>query len=254
MYQKRVLTLSGNKNKISLRDAISVKHEKLIQAMLDAGDDINGVDQYGYSHLNFYVVKNRLDLVTMMITKFNANPNIVDRTPFTPLAQAIYRNNLPMATLLIEKHNADVNFSCKDGRTPLYMAAKSDLEGGMVELLLRNNADVDGFTFREDFTLLSHLSPIIGAIKNDHHKNLKQLIVHGATRPMYWCDAWTEKFGPTIEEGLREIEQKRNEQIKSGLNEIFSEGGLIDLVSLHDASTHLEDWLNMWSNSSSCNV
>lgn len=90
---------------------------------IEAGADVDLVDDNGWTPLIFAVMMQKSDLVTVLL-EGNADPDSVTEDGLTPLLAAITNGDVGLVELLIEA-GADIDRSGVDGAPPLVVAAKS---------------------------------------------------------------------------------------------------------------------------------
>ncbi len=115
------------------------------------------------SHRNVTAVK-------QLIHK-GANVNVLDKNEYTPLHHVCFWNYFEIARLLIE-HGADVNISTKKFKTtPLHFAClyAEKKNSSIVELLLKNNANVNAQNFEEN-------TPLHFAVQKEYIEIVKLLL------------------------------------------------------------------------------
>ena len=151
---------------------------EMVTYLLDAGAVVNFfvADVY-QSPLHYSVVKQRFDIVVLLLAR-GADSNLAepwDQT--TPIIAAAKVNNLPMATVLVgaganvlasthweDDDFEDIHCMMMEGYTALHHFAKHS-NAGAVALMLQNGAEIDALT-------LTGLTPLLLAVKASSHLNL----------------------------------------------------------------------------------
>lgn len=143
----------------SLADAILNEDMNAVQYAIRAGEDVNQIDEYGFTPLIEAAIVDNLTLSALLL-KIGADPNKQDVTGGTALQWAVENNNLELSQLLLQaKANPNTyNFS---GQPVLVMPILRQ-QSEMRQLLVRAGADV---VFAQDYIntkLLGHMFELVG--------------------------------------------------------------------------------------------
>ncbi|XP_069675805.1 uncharacterized protein [Periplaneta americana] len=156
------------REKLTLQSVIQSGDCLMAQVLLDAGDDVNGTDQAGFTPLHDVAGGGYVALAEILI---DAGANLEARATggITPLHQAAMYGQLPMCRLLLDK-GCVVDPKSDFNSTPLHYAAENGyLE--VVKLLVKHGADVNstdsgGVTAWEDATRSGHTSVAMWLAQN----------------------------------------------------------------------------------------
>jgi ankyrin len=111
---------------------------EVIKYLLDAGFDIEKIDEKGCTPLMCAIREDRADTANLLIDR-GADVSRPAKNGATPLHESISAGYLELTRLLIER-GAPINARDAEGRTPLYLAIMYDLTKH-VELLLEHGAN-----------------------------------------------------------------------------------------------------------------
>ena len=111
----------------SLHDAARNGHDACVRAFIDAGADLNAVDEYGFTPLH-WVAWTDHDAVVLGLLAAGADPNIAANNGSAPL-HAAAGNGRDECVLGLLAAGADPNVVTKCGRTPLQLAVENGREG-----------------------------------------------------------------------------------------------------------------------------
>lgn len=92
---------------MDLTEAILRRDMQLVEQCLLQLDEINYLDEYGYTPLIQSVIADEIEIATLLL-EHGADPNQKDTTGGTPLHWAIYNDNLELTKLLLS-HQANPN-------------------------------------------------------------------------------------------------------------------------------------------------
>lgn len=138
---KDKLTNYREPSQFSLNEAVRLNDIVLVEALIDAGADVNETDEFGEAPLHIAAVEGYRDIASLLIEK-GAEVNIGDARGLTPLHAAAWRGYQDSVVLLIAS-GADINArDNKDAVTPLHTAAMAGRRE-TVSLLLERGADVN---------------------------------------------------------------------------------------------------------------
>lgn len=129
----------------SLANTILFGSVKEVKAHLTHGQDVNQIDEYGFTPLIESAIANRIDMAELLL-QHGAEVDQADLTGRTALHWAVDNSNEELAKLLLE-HKANANSYSRSGLTPLVYPLLRN-EQGMKELLYRYAADLN---FTQDF-------------------------------------------------------------------------------------------------------
>ena len=109
-----------------------------LEALLDAGVDINSVGPGGLTPVLYSVRQGRSEITRQLVVR-GADPQRADAQGRTPLHYAAAAGHLEVAEYLLGR-GVDLHARAAAGRTPLHLAAAAG-QGALVELLLLHKAD-----------------------------------------------------------------------------------------------------------------
>jgi len=145
----------------SLANAIINQDKQQIFRFLQHGEDVNGLDEYGFRPLIETAIVDNVELASDLL-RAGADPNLQDVLGGTALHWAVENNNLPLCKLLVA-HQANLNQYNFAGQPPLVMALLRN-QKPLSKWLIKKGADR---TFAQDFInikLLGHLFELIGVV------------------------------------------------------------------------------------------
>jgi ankyrin repeat protein len=145
--------------------SISSKHIDITKYLIEKGVNVNLQNIFGISSLHLAVMQNRSEIVEALI-KAGSDLNMKDNQGYTPLCMASHPD---IARMLIQ-NGAEVN-PTKGACPPLIEAAKDD-KLDIVEVLLKNKADIDA--------IYDGKTALLCAIKANNITIVKKLIFAGA--------------------------------------------------------------------------
>ena len=90
----------------SLRDAARNGHDACVRAFIDAGADLNAVDEYGFTPLH-WVAWTDHDAVVLGLLAAGADPNVVTKCGRTPLQLAVENGREGCANIVAVRVLAD---------------------------------------------------------------------------------------------------------------------------------------------------
>lgn len=147
-----------------LTRASNYGHTEIVNALIEAGADINYVNkENGATALIYAINRERIDIVKLLLQKGIEEINI-DRNGNLPFQRACSVGNMEIVKLLVN-HGADVNYVNKEnGVTPLICAC-SDGKTDVISLLIGLGANVNavdkcGMTALKSAVMESHLEAV----------------------------------------------------------------------------------------------
>lgn len=138
--------IDKNPSLVSLKDergytpllmASLLRHTEIAGLLIDAGADVEQIDDDGITLLYKMVVAGHREMAELLLDK-GASPEVKDRTGNPLLTVSIMNDKRKMAELLLNK-GADINAGNNEGNTALHLAQKPEL----IDLLLLNGADIE---------------------------------------------------------------------------------------------------------------
>ena len=141
-------------------------HHVIAQRLLQEPNiDIDAIDSNGKSALHFAILTSKI--VTALVTK-GANPNIRDKSGWTPLDYAIEHNNIDALSALLESpYQLDCVQKLPTHEIPIHLACeKSTTE--VVDVLIQYGADIN----------MKHngITPLMVACKRGHYGIVQRLL------------------------------------------------------------------------------
>ncbi len=141
-----------------LRSAIGAGHVAEVQALVEAGADVNLTNDYGSTPLSFAAFCGHLDVVEYLVDA-GADVNVVDNHGETPLHDAAANGHLDVVRYLVEQGvDIDAGAAFGDLRTPLREAIFYD-HLDVVEYLVEQGADINAVDVFLGSTLLRRIVP-----------------------------------------------------------------------------------------------
>jgi hypothetical protein len=144
---------------LSLADAILQEDIESVRQMLRYGDDVNQIDEYGFTPLIEAAIIDNVKISKFLLSQ-NANPNQQDVTGGTALQWACENNNVDLCELLLS-HNANPDAYNFSGQPVLVMPTLRQ-QSELRSLLIQRGANA---TFAQDFIntkLLGHIFELVG--------------------------------------------------------------------------------------------
>ncbi len=135
-----LIDVRNNEGKTSLLVALETEQHAIAQKLINAGADVNAVDNQGQSVLHYVARYCSQDVVRYCpqvfyaLVKKNARLDIADQQGKTPLHIAFETSNKVLAKYLMDA-DADVNAQDAQGRTPLMLCFQYQLIDFAEELL-----------------------------------------------------------------------------------------------------------------------
>jgi hypothetical protein len=143
----------------TLADAIIDEKIDYVLEYLRQGEDVNVLDEYGFTPLIEAAIANNEKLVKLLV-EYGADVRLQDITGGTALHWAAENNNIPLATFLLNK-GADPNAYTFAGQ-PVLMMPLLRQQNAFKKLLLERKADLE---FAQDYInakLLGHMFELVG--------------------------------------------------------------------------------------------
>lgn len=144
---------------ISLADAILQEDLHAVQQLLRYGDDLNQIDQYGFTPLIEAAIADNIEISRLLLNA-GALPNLQDVTGGTALHWAAENNNYELVQLLLSK-GADPNAYTLAGM-PVLVMPMLRRQVPIRRLLVQGGADL---VFAQDYIntkLLGHMYELVG--------------------------------------------------------------------------------------------
>jgi hypothetical protein len=145
----------------TLAQAILAEDISSVYGMLQAGAEVNAIDEYGFTPLIESCIVDNVQIGELLLQQ-GANANVVDMIGNTALHWVVENNNLAFAKLLLT-HGADANAYNFAGQ-PLLVIALLRQRVELKKLLLHYGADLD---FAQDYInakLLGHMFELVGTV------------------------------------------------------------------------------------------
>lgn len=137
---KRFLIIRNMMNATPLHVAAKTGKPKCVTALLEAGADVNAVNEQGRTPLHAAATHNHLDIIKALIAH-GATVSVRSKNLGTPLHDAAVNGNLEVAKYLLA-NGADINATSKRGVTPL-TAALTRNRKEVAKLLIDKGAKFD---------------------------------------------------------------------------------------------------------------
>ncbi|UCD81642.1 MAG: ankyrin repeat domain-containing protein [Desulfobacterales bacterium] len=125
---------------MSLSEAVGLNDVSEIEALLDAGADVNTTDELGETPLHIAAVRGYSQAASLLIAE-GADINAGDVRGLTPVHAAAWGGNNEIVTMLVDK-GADISARDEEGVTPLHAAALAG-RNETVALLIARGANVN---------------------------------------------------------------------------------------------------------------
>ncbi|NDJ52454.1 MAG: hypothetical protein GYB68_05125, partial [Chloroflexi bacterium] len=162
--------------------AVEGRHAELLRWLIEAGANLEALDDDGDTALQTAVNWNHPNMLAILIA-VGANVNCQATNGWTPLTKALSQGNGSMVRSLVEA-GADLSLGGKSGRPPLWWAIK---EGHSVDVLLRAGADPNLRVLESEHPLLVY------ALYREQSTPARLLIEGGAdlnAENRYGWNAW----------------------------------------------------------------
>lgn len=131
---------------MSLSKEILEGSREKVEALLAHGAPVNRLDEYGYTPLIHATVLKKIDIVTLLLNKYQADPNFVDLTGSTALHWAVDNDDVSMTKLLLDA-GANPNVYNGNGQPVLFYPYLRKNQA-LTKLLLDKGADLE---YTKDF-------------------------------------------------------------------------------------------------------
>lgn len=139
------VTFEAVDNTSLISKAIIKNDLKLMISLCDQKLNVNEMDDNNCTPLYYAVVKNNFEMVELLLSKYNANPNIFKNNNHfcdeSPLIKSVRIKNIPITELLL-KYGAKINDQDSYGHTALHFACRF-YDYNQIELLLNYGADIN---------------------------------------------------------------------------------------------------------------
>jgi len=182
---------------IPLNQAVADEDIKLVQELLNSGQNPNGKDA-NYSGITplFLAVENGNTAIARLLIQYGAKVNARDETKRTPL-MFIDDDATPELITLLLQAGAKVNARDKSGETPL-LAAASSAKIEVVQALIDAGADLNADNEEG-------LTPLMKAVEEERAEIVDALITAGSdinSKDKNGDTAWDKTSDPEIEKAL----------------------------------------------------
>jgi ankyrin repeat protein len=166
----------------ALQTAVGKGYTEMVTALVEKGADLDTQDpQGGQTPLLSAVATGNAEIAGLLLEK-GANPNLANRTFWTPLHYAVYKKDLALVRMLVER-SADPNLQNDSGYTAFGSAVRQrNLE--MANLLLEHGADPNKPCY-EDW------SPLTSALQCRAPEVVAALVAKGADINAFVRGEWT---------------------------------------------------------------
>ncbi|QJT94622.1 ankyrin repeat domain-containing protein [Wolbachia endosymbiont of Diaphorina citri] len=155
--------------------AIEKGNENIVNALLAAqGIDVNLRDKSKSTPLHLAIEKGNENIVNALLAAQGIDVNLRDKSKSTPLHLAIEKGNENIVNALLAAQGIDVNLRDKSEQTPLYLAAEKGKIGIVEAILAKGPNDID-----LPDKLLGR-TPLYVAADKSHHKIVRALLKAGA--------------------------------------------------------------------------
>src|SRR3990167_2126971 len=152
----------------SLADAILQEDIESVQQLIHYGEEINQIDEYGFTPLIEAAIVNNIELSKLLLN-YHADPNQQDAVGGTALHWAAENNNIELCKLLLN-HHANPNSYNFSAQSVLVMPMLRG-QRALKKILIQAGSDE---LFAKDFIntkLLGHLFELIGTANIVDKKN-----------------------------------------------------------------------------------
>jgi len=144
---------------MSLANTIIYGDKSTLRSMLEAGGDVDELDEYGFRPLIEAAIMNKTDMAELLL-EYGADVDQQDSTGRTALHWAVENNNIPLCKLLLSHHANPNHYTANC--TPILVNPILRGQTALKNLLYNHSADLD---FSLDFInakLLGHRFELIG--------------------------------------------------------------------------------------------
>ena len=162
----------GEKEATMLHLATYLGQSLVVKYLLDKGEDIEALNNYGQTPLFIAAMKSLVDVAKILI-KEGAKINATDNEGNIPLSLAAFDGNIESMELLLE-NGAEIDHKNLKGLTPMLDAARNGRTKN-VEFFLQKGIDIESMTNKGETALLL-------AVSNKRFETTKYLIEHGAKK------------------------------------------------------------------------
>jgi len=142
----------------SLHTAVKLKNVEISKMLVQGGAKIETKNDDGNTVLHLAAENGDLTTGRFLLT-VKAKPNVTNNDGDTPLHVACRKRNVNIVELLLGKFNANINIRNKNGDTPLFVAVRANCTQAIKDLLNSSQADQDVRTGRaENGDTLLHIA------------------------------------------------------------------------------------------------
>lgn len=150
-YGASVQAITGQKL-TPLHIATKSNNPLCISMLLSNGADINSTDDQGLTSLMHAATLGFSNIVDLLMEN-NAHASLLCNNGCTALIYAASNSNFECAEILVNK-SATINYTCKDGANALMYACGRFENHKIVELLVKNGANVNNITHKTKYSTL----------------------------------------------------------------------------------------------------
>ncbi|WP_320035318.1 ankyrin repeat domain-containing protein [Halarcobacter sp.] len=219
-------------------DAVIENNLELIKVLVNAGADLNIIDNDNNTPLS-YMVDKGLEITNqkekdsflerlVFILKYRVDVNTIDNDGRTVIHKAVLANNIDVVEKLLTK-KVDLNIKDKQGRTALHHTQwKGNYK--IARLLISAGADINepdyaGFSILNYAAILGHTKLVVvlilsGVLMYNHRKKSKSVAKffkerEGNLEKLLHANITDEKMRRAIEEVIENLKKEINEALES---------------------------------------
>lgn len=139
-----LISLSRPALAVTFWDAVATQSAAVVQTFIEAGADLDAVDEAGLTAIFHAAKRNPDPEVIDVLVEAGADVTGVAGWDYrTPLSYAAQYNPEPLVSDALIEHGADINARDADNMTPLLYAAMSNTEPAVLALFLERGADYE---------------------------------------------------------------------------------------------------------------